>query len=47
MAALMLFAIESHSSSQRPCPNQSLKPTPKVFASKRAGRRTERLKDEL
>jgi hypothetical protein len=22
MAALMLFAIESHSSSQRPCPNQ-------------------------
>ena len=27
MAALMLFAIESHSSSQRPCPNQSMKPT--------------------
>src|SRR6266571_4671545 len=26
-AALMLFAIESHSSSQRPCPNQSMKPT--------------------
>src|SRR5439155_3873597 len=27
MAALMLFAIESHFSSQRPCPNQSMKPT--------------------
>src|SRR5256886_6211541 len=26
-AALMLFVIESHSSSQRPCPNQSMKPT--------------------
>src|SRR5437667_11889366 len=25
MAALMLFAIESHSSSQRPRPNQSMK----------------------
>src|SRR5216117_1114211 len=29
MAALMLFAIESHSSSQHPCPNQPMKPTPK------------------
>src|SRR5438874_1227761 len=28
MAALMLFAIESHSSAERPCPNQSMKPTP-------------------
>src|SRR5437899_960866 len=28
-------------------PNQSLQPTPKDFASRRAGRRTERLKDEL
>src|SRR5438132_4535541 len=27
MAALMLFAIESHSSSQRPCPDQSMNPT--------------------
>jgi len=27
MAALMLFAIESHSSSQRPFLNQSMKPT--------------------
>jgi hypothetical protein len=25
MAALMLFATESHSSSQRPCLNQSMK----------------------
>ena len=36
MAALMLFAIESHSSSQRPRPNQSMKPTPKAFASRLA-----------
>src|SRR2546426_4267836 len=27
MAAPMLFAIESHSSPQRPCPNQSMEPT--------------------
>ena len=27
MAALMLFAIESHSSSQRPWPNQALERT--------------------
>src|SRR6266446_2599754 len=27
MEALMLFAIESHSSSQRPCPNQAMQPT--------------------
>src|SRR5437773_12488331 len=36
MVALMLFAIESHFSSQRPCPNQSMKPTPKDFASRLA-----------
>jgi len=33
MAALMLFAIESHSSSQRPCPNQSMKPTQHFVAA--------------
>jgi len=33
MAALMLFAIESHSSSQRPCPNQSTQPTQHFVAA--------------
>jgi hypothetical protein len=33
MAALMLFAIESHSSSQRPCHNQSMKPTQHFVAA--------------
>jgi len=38
MAALMLFAIESHSSSQRPCPNQSMKPTQHFVVSSRSMR---------
>jgi hypothetical protein len=36
MAALMLFAIESHSSSQRPCPNQSMKTTQHFVVSFRS-----------
>jgi len=40
MAALMLFAIESHSSSQRPCPNQSMKPTQNFVVSCRFMRRS-------